>query len=84
MSDDNLFTEAKDEALSFMNEVAGDVAKQFKGKNLYNQERAKKQDIINGYLGLTPQRRDEFVAKYGRDAQDYFAELDLEIGNGFI
>ena len=84
MSDDNLFTEAKDEALSFMNEVAGDVAKQFKGKTPYNQRKVTKQEITNSYLTLTPEDKMNLIGKYGRDAQDYFAELDLEIGNGFI
>uniref|UniRef100_A0A6H1ZFQ2 Uncharacterized protein n=1 Tax=viral metagenome TaxID=1070528 RepID=A0A6H1ZFQ2_9ZZZZ len=84
MSDDNLFTEAKDEALFFMNEVAGDVAKQFKGKNPYNQIKATKQEITNAYMSLGPESKMQLIGKYGRDAQDYFQEIEMEIGNAFI
>lgn len=82
MSEDNIFTEAKDETLSFMNEVTGDVHKMFKNKNPYNQRKVSKQEITNAYLSMTQQDKITLIGKYGRDAQDYFAELDMEINSG--
>ena len=84
MADDNFFTEIKDETLAFMDEVSGDIRKMFKGKNPYNTRKVSKQEITNAFLTLTPENKMNLIGKYGRDAQDYFAELDLEIGNGFI
>ena len=77
MAEDNLFTEAKDEALSFMNEVAGDVGKMFKSKIPYNQEPVSRQELTNTLFGLTENQRFQLISKYGRVAQDYFAELEL-------
>ena len=77
MAEDNLFTEAKDEALGFMNEVAGDVGKMFGNKIPYNQEPVSKQELTNALFSLTQEQRFQLIAKYGRDAQEYFAELEL-------
>ncbi len=84
MSDDNFLTEAKDEALSIALDALGGMKKMFENKNPYNQEPAKKQDIINGYLSLSPQRSIEMIDKHGGDTQDVFQEIESEIDNGFI